>query len=341
MNGIDYLDRGWAMGPHAICMLDGDTGEQHSYQQVRDLTFRVGNALRGHGYGIGSHVAVLSANHPVSFSVVLSVMRAGATYVPVNARNTVEENARIFDMFDCEVLFIQGGLAEHIPTIKAIAPRLKEIICIDSDDYQVPSLNEWAGPYDTAPFDLPHDGERPYEIVTTGGTTGLPKGVIWPNRQMESVIANFMAVAPCDVRPVFIAAAPLTHLAGKFMQYVMANGGTGIVVSKVDKPQILRLIPEQRVTHMFLPPTVIYDLLLEPNVRDTDFSSLRYFLYSAAPMAPEKLREAVEVFGPVMCQVWGQTEAAWNTILLPSEHTPVECSPPPSGWPAAAGRCRL
>jgi acyl-CoA synthetase (AMP-forming)/AMP-acid ligase II len=74
------------------------------------------------------------------------------------------------------------------------------------------------------------------------------------------------------------------------------------------------------VTHLFLPPTVIYDLLAQPGVREVDYSSLRYFLYSAAPMAPEKVREAITVFGPVMCQVWGQSEAAWNTILLPEDH---------------------
>ena len=320
MNGIDYLDRGWRLNPYAACMIDGDTGTAYSYTFVRDFTFRIGNALVSRGYGTGTNIAVLSANHPISFAVVLSAMRAGATYVPVNARNTIEENARIFATFDCEIVFIQSTFAEHIELVKKIAPAIREFVCIDSPDFAAPSLDEWSTGFEATPFYIPHDGERPYEIVTTGGTTGAPKGVIWPNRQMENVIANFMAVAPCDVPPKFLAAAPLTHLAGKFMQYVMANGGTGVVMPRVDKPQILRLIPEHGITHMFLPPTVIYDLLLEPNVRDADYSSLRYFLYSAAPMAPEKLREAIEVFGPVMCQVWGQTEAAWNTILLPSDH---------------------
>ena len=320
MNGIDYLDHGWRLNPGGACMIDGDTGAAYSYTFVREFTFRVGKALVSRGHGIGAKVAVLSANHSVSFAVVLSAMRAGATYIPVNARNTIEENARIFAMLDCEILFIQSTFAEHIGLIRKIAPAIREFVCIDSPDFDAPSLEKWSAGFDPTPFDIPHDGERPYEIVTTGGTTGVPKGVIWPNRQMESVVANFMAVAPCDVPPVFLAAAPLTHLAGKFMQYVMVNGGTGVVVSRVDKPQILRLMAEYRITHMFLPPTVIYDLLLEPNVRDVDYSSLRYFLYSAAPIAPEKLREAIEVFGPVMCQVWGQTEAGWSTILLPSNH---------------------
>lgn len=321
MNGIDYLDRGWRLNPQSACMIDGESGEQYSYTQVRDFTFRVGSALVARDYGIGSKVAVLSANHPLAFAVVLSVMRAGATYVPVNARNTIEENATIFSMFDCEVLFIQSAFAEHIAIITELAPTIRQIVCIDSDEYDAVSLNAWTDGFDSTPFDISHDGERPYEIVTTGGTTGLPKGVIWPNRLMENVVSNFMAVAPCDVPPVFLAAAPLTHLAGKFMQYVMCNGGTGIVMSRADKPLMLQLIPQYRVTHMFLPPTVIYDLLLEPNVRDVDYSSLRYFLYSAAPMAPEKVREAIEVFGPVMFQVWGQSEAGWSTALLPSDHS--------------------
>jgi acyl-CoA synthetase (AMP-forming)/AMP-acid ligase II len=321
MNGIDFLDRGWALNPDGFCLIEADTGKGYTYEEVREATFRIGAAIRDRGYGIGTNASVLGHNDPRAFQAFLSIMRVGATVIPVNARNTVAENAEIFDRIDCELLFIHSEFADEVETIRELAPRIKEIVCVDAAAAGLPSLEEWTDGYDSTPFDLPHDPDRVYGILMTGGTTGVSKGIVWPNTVLEvGVIANFTAAAPCDVPPVFLAAAPLTHFAGLFMQYVMSQGGTGIVLGRADKQLILEVIPKYGITHVFLPPTVIYDLLLEPNVRDVDYSSLRYFIYSAAPMAPEKVREAIDVFGPVMCQIYGQSEAAWDTILLPSDH---------------------
>ncbi len=71
---------------------------------------------------------------------------------------------------------------------------------------------------------------------------------------------------------------------------------------------MLSLIEAERVTHLYLPPTAIYALLAHPRTRQTDFSSLQAFIVGAAPIAPEKFKEAVRVFGPVMYEGFGQTE---------------------------------
>ncbi len=75
------------------------------------------------------------------------------------------------------------------------------------------------------------------------------------------------------------------------------------------------------VTTLFLPPTAIYAMLAHPRVREFDYSSLRHFIYAAAPMSSEKLKEAIEVFGPVMAQTYGQAESPMLcTFLSPQEH---------------------
>ena len=72
---------------------------------------------------------------------------------------------------------------------------------------------------------------------------------------------------------------------------------------------ICQAIQDYRVTHLFLPPTLLYMILALPNVRDYDYSSLQHFLIGAAPTSLDKLKEAIDVFGPVMTEVFGQTEA--------------------------------
>ena len=59
----------------------------------------------------------------------------------------------------------------------------------------------------------------------------------------------------------------------------------------------------------FLPPTAFYALLAHPDVEKFDYSSLRVFLLAASPVSPDKLKRGVEIFGPCMCQCYGQTEA--------------------------------
>jgi len=76
-----------------------------------------------------------------------------------------------------------------------------------------------------------------------------------------------------------------------------------------DASQVLRHIEVHRATHLFLPPTAFYSLLDHPEVSRFDYSSLRVFLLAGSPVSPEKLKKGIEVFGPCMCQSYGQTEA--------------------------------
>ncbi len=89
----------------------------------------------------------------------------------------------------------------------------------------------------------------------------------------------------------------------------------------------MQAIERHRVTHLFLPPTAIYRLLAHPDVRNHDYSSLRFFTYASAPMAPEKVKEAMDVFGPVMTSGFGQSESGVNvTHLSPRDHVRILAS---------------
>ena len=161
-------------------------------------------------------------------------------------------------------------------------------------------------------------------LSATGGTTGMPKGVMNTHRSAQTFCAHFMIGCPygADDRPVNLAAAPMTHTAGLLSVPCTARGGTVVVVTKPDPALLLAAIPKYQVTEFFLPPTVIYRLLDIPGLSEkVDFSSLKYFMYGAAPMSVDKLKQAIEVFGPVMMGGYGQTEAPASIAFLPpGEH---------------------
>jgi len=120
---------------------------------------------------------------------------------------------------------------------------------------------------------------------------------------------------------VYLALAPLTHAAGVLCFPIMALGGEIIVMPAPDLAEFLALIARHRVTHAFLPPTLIYLLLDHPGLAAADLSSLQCLWYGAAPMSAARLEQAISAIGPVMGQLFGQTEAPMMiSTLAPKDH---------------------
>jgi len=317
---IDFFDRGWRINPQGVAYIQDE--RSFSFQEIGELSCRLGNALVSREFGKGAKGAVWADNDVTAWACALGLWRAGMVYIPINGRSLPDENQYLLDFFDCEVLFFQQRFAEMVDALRPRLPGVRRWVCIDADLPWAPSLAEWCeGEPSTAPaVDVGLD-----DLVTlsaTGGTTGLPKGVMNTHRAYQTYFAQFMAAFPYQgARPVNLAAAPMTHTAGMLSLPCTALGGTVVVLPKPDPAALMGAIVRHRVTELFLPPTVIYRLLDIPGLDKVDFSSLRYFLYGAAPMSVEKLKQAIAVFGPVMAGGYGQSEAPASIAYLPpAEH---------------------
>lgn len=161
-------------------------------------------------------------------------------------------------------------------------------------------------------------------IVGTGGTTGRPKGVMLTGTNIETMTALTLMSYPWPerpARPTYLALAPLTHAAGVLCFPVLASGGSVVIMRTPDVAGFLDLVASERVTHTFLPPTLIYMVLDHPALATTDLSSLQCFWYGAAPMSSRRLEEALTRIGPVMAQLFGQTEAPMMiSTMAPRDH---------------------
>jgi len=102
--------------------------------------------------------------------------------------------------------------------------------------------------------------------------------------------------------------------------HVLAVGGTLVLIDKPDPEEVLDSIGRYGISKVFLPPTVIYRLLDHPRVRDFDYRTLKYLIHSAAPMSVERLKLALDVFGPVLADGYGQTEALGIANKGPAEN---------------------
>jgi acyl-CoA synthetase (AMP-forming)/AMP-acid ligase II len=335
---IDFFDQGWQANPHGIAY--AADARSYTFTEIRDLSCQVANALIAADLPRHTKVAVWSLNDPVAWTCVLAVWRAGMTWVPINPRSSSEDNTHILDAFDCEVLIFQNVFADQINEIRPNLPKLKHAICLEDAIADAPSLAGFiAGQPATAPT-IDHAPDDVVMLGATGGTTGLPKGVMNTNRNLATFFAQWSMTA--TYRPgepvVNLAAAPMTHTAGNVSLPTTARGGTVVILPRPQPAAILDAIERHRVTELFLPPTVIYMLLDQPDVATRDFSSLRYFMYGAAPMSLEKLRQAIDVFGPVMMEGYGQMEAfASLAYMTPEEHF-IDGRLAPAGRLSSCGR---
>ena len=143
-----------------------------------------------------------------------------------------------------------------------------------------------------APMDVPTLDDLAM-IAGTGGTTGQPKGVMLSGRNLETMSALTLMGYPFEGRPSYLALAPLTHAAGVLCLPVMALGGRVVIMPKPDLTEFLTLIERHRITHTFLPPTLIYMLLEHPLLAQTQRDSLQCFWYGAAPISAARLEEAL------------------------------------------------
>jgi acyl-CoA synthetase (AMP-forming)/AMP-acid ligase II len=318
---IDLFDIGAERAPERACFVFGDL--RITYAEARRATLAVARGAQDLGLRPGTKAAVLSNNHPLGFLTALGLLRAGAVWLPINPRNAIAENAELLADFDCEALFYHSDFERELDVVRRFAPGIRHLICLDKEDAAAPSVAAWLQGKTAPPDPVAADPAALAAIIGTGGTTGKPKGVMLSNRNFVAFAAGHATVLDYGANevPINLAAAPMTHVAGRLCFPILMLGGTTVILPDADPEAILAAIPAHRVTQLFLPPTAIYTLLEQPNLRPVDFSSLRYFMYGAAPMQVDKLRQAIMAFGPVMTQGYGQTEAPMLMAMMrPADH---------------------
>ena len=317
MRVIDFFDKAVQATPTRTAFLS--SAHAYTYREMRALSVRIANAIRARGLTDAGRIAVYSPNDVQAFACVLAGFRLEATWVPINARNALDANLEFMNLTECEWLFYHSSFADHVPTIRAEVPSLKQLVCIDRRDDYVVSLAEFIADAGEAEIpDRAYEQHRMTTILGTGGTTGRSKGILWDNLTWSTLIAETtITMPPRGSPPVHLCVAPMTHAAGILTFMLTPQSPTNVVLDKIDPLEIMMAIEEHKVTHLFLPPTVLYAMLAHPRVREFDYSSLTHFLIAASPVAPDKLAEAVEIFGPCMCQCYGQVEAPMLVTYLP------------------------
>ena len=259
-----------------------------------------------------SRVAICAANTIDHAAAILAVIAAGKVWVPLNARSTRPEIARILDTITPSILITDAVGAELVTGGAAFWLHL------DGDGSQhahdvVTLLAQYAGAH---PLPNPTDENGIQAIKFTGGTTGLPKGVMQPYRAWTAGIINQVSGWQITKDDCFVVTAPVTHGTSTYLLPLLAEGGKLLFLDKTDPGAVIQAFREQGGTMSFMPPTLIYMVMAYPGVSRSDFPSLRNLIYGGAPMPAEKVDQLRLFFGSVIGTTYGQTEAPQIVTMM-------------------------
>lgn len=312
---IDLFDNGVEIDPSRPCLVCGD--ERVTYAEAQRASYVIADALTRAGVMPGARVAVLAHNAVRPFQCVLGALRAGCTWVPVNARNAPPETIDVLTRTDTDILFYGAAFEAGIGELLARCPQISLAICIDGEGCATrPSLEAWCAGASAEPRPRLIPDDALATLACSGGTTGVPKGVMTSHRTWAFRIAEVM-VRLAHPRPVHLVAAPMTHGAGAGALELMALGATHVILPSFDPAAVIEAIGRHGVTHVFLPPTALYRLMAHPAAAQGSYGSLRYLMCGGAPIAPQRLREALSLFGPAVHVGYGGTEFGGGLCWMP------------------------
>jgi long-chain acyl-CoA synthetase len=309
---FDPLERARRVHARKIAVIDGDT--RLDYAGLFERCLRIGAALDALGLGAGDRVAVLSANSRRYFELFCAVPAFGRVIVPLNTRLAEPELRSVLEHSGARVLITDrdpGSLSQCVQRVISISDDYEGLLR-DAPTVARPEVVE----------------DELAALFYTGGTTGLPKGVMLSHRNL---IANsFHKTVACSLRgdDVFLAAPAMFHVAGVApIVGLIWLGATTVTVPAFDPERCLEVIARDKVT-VFMPvPTMLSALIAAQRRSPRDVSSLKLLGHAGSPIANAVIEAAHATFPDAeIAQFYGATETSSIVTCLRNEHRVIETS---------------
>jgi long-chain acyl-CoA synthetase len=307
MNIAQHIERAAKFFPERAALLF--EGVTWTYSDLNARANRLANALRANGVARGDRVALYLPNVPEFALCYLAAQKIGAIAVSINALFKTDEVKYIVNDSGAAVMFTLGDLLLYVP--RADCPSLKHVVVCAGDAQGNPTLDDWLGKgaRDAAAADMRPDDAA--VLLYTSGTTGFPKGATLTHSNLVSNSYSTIHHAGYTLNDRMVIFLPLTHV---FAQNFIMNAtflacGTIVLHRRFVADQVLDSIQRDRVTMFFAVPTV-YINLLNMDLTQFDFSSVRYWFSAAATMPQEISRRWTERFARPVFEGYGLTECS-------------------------------
>jgi fatty-acyl-CoA synthase len=294
-----------------------------TFKELDQRANRAAHALWASGLRGGDQVATLLRNGREAAEVALGAQKFGIVAAPLNTWAKPKELKVTMSEADPALLVYDTA---HADQVKECVPEGVALLFVGDERKALDGSDSYedvlAQQSDQPPPPFTRDAGTPKVVIHTSGTTGKPKGAS-RNASAAGIgaMANLLSVVPYRRDDVIVCPAPLFHSFGlATFTFATALGMTLVLPEKFDPKQTLSLIEEHRATAVSLVPVMIKRIVsLDDSKEKYDLASLRIVLASGSAMGKELRRAALDLFGPVVYDLYGSTEAGWVAIATPQD----------------------
>jgi acyl-CoA synthetase (AMP-forming)/AMP-acid ligase II len=306
-------------------------GRRRTYTEMDERANRLAHHLADQGVGPGDHVGIYGQNSVEWVEALWAVFKLRAVWININYRYVADELAYLVGNADLVALLHQEQYGDRVDSVRDALPKLRHTLVMDTPEYDE-ALAAQSSERDFGPRS-PDDRY----ILYTGGTTGLPKGVVWRHEDVFYALGGGIEpysghrmttpnelgdkAKASDFSMTFFPLAPLMHGATQWAVMGQSFGGNKVVLcSRFDADATWRTIAAERVTSMMITGDAMGRPLVEaldvPGA-DYDVSSLFSLSSSAATFSPVvKDRFFVHFPDLIMVDAVGSSEGGNNGMTV-------------------------
>jgi len=327
------LERGAAKWPDKVALIYND--RRISYAQLNDQVDRLATALIARGVVKGDKVCVLLPNSPEFVISFFGILKAGGVPSAMNPSYKEREVAYQYEESEAVALITRE---DFYPVVQAAgcSVAISAIVVSSKPLEGVDHFQTLIATHDPHP---PHLSVNAKEDVAslpfTSGTTGHPKGVMLTHYNLNSNWRQFVESGGVGYDDTLLVFLPLYHIyAAMLMGGGLQVGATLVLQERFHPQQTLELIQAYQPTILYVVPPVLVLYNNTPEVEDVDWSSIKYVMSGAAPLAVEVGLRFQERTGVTVLQGYGMTEASPVTHCNPPQRSfvkPATVGPPVAG----------
>ena len=322
MLNLSYLlTRSAKLYPQAPALLRD--GLERNYLELQQRVSRLACALKGLGIEAGGRVGIICNSEPRGLEALFGPLRAGLVIVPMNPKLHPREHAYMLSNCGASALICGAEYLQALLEVRGEMPQGMHIIAIDdclASSSECMNYEDLLAQGDPSFVDTPVSDDDTAWLFYTSGTTGRPKGAMLTHRNLMAMLqTQLIDINPAVQTDRLAYVAPISHSAGLMAFHHVARGAGHVFpsYSGFSASRFYELVERYKVTTCFMVPTMIQMLLDDGSHEQRDISSLQTIVYGGSPMYVERIKEAVETFGPVFVQLFAQGEAPMGCTALP------------------------
>lgn len=293
-------------------------GHTVTYAQVAEQISRTLQHFEAIGLRRGDAIMQLTSNRHEMFVIMAAAFIGGYVSVIPNYSGSLDDHRYMLEDSGAVLLIVDVARTARG---QELARDAQHAIRLASHD-AVPGLPDFwreISGYTPRPLQACEAPDDNIRLIYTGGTTGVPKGVITESRALAFASLLHIAEQGFDISTRLLVSSPLSHGAGALVIPVLVKGGTVVVHDGFDADRTLDAIHAGEATTLFLVPTMLYALMDHPRIASINLGGLRRIIYTAAPISQRRLAQALALFGPILHQNYGQTEVPGTILSLTAE----------------------